>query len=253
MRYRRRRRPRVQWLPVPGTQLANQAANAPLEPRENPGQIEFAVDPQVNEPQTISAPMVVDQPTSEVFTGATLDVWRESGLNQSNEFGYRLRRIVGDYFCTAAQRNDQVTNSGAVLCAAGIMVRRVGETGLADGNAAGQDVGSIQNNADPYVWRRTWVLQEGAAGSQTFRNMIQFPSSVNAYGTKWHQTIDQKTMRRVGPEERLFFTFTVWGLPLDSNVLGSSPDGYPTIYFLMDYRVLGTVFTAAGNRNNSNR
>lgn len=254
---RKRRRPRVSWLPVPG-QLYQPTSATPnaLEPRENPGVIEFSFPTDFGGPQTVIAPMVVDEPVSESFIGATLDVWREGTLNLTQEFGYRLRRIVGDIFVAAFGSNDQATNPGGAFVTAGIMVLKVGSDGISPQAADDLAAGNIQNNSDPYIWRRSWLLSEQLASGNVAQQAVnKFPATNTAYGTKWAQGVDQKTARRIGPEERLFFIMSAWVAPLSNIVTGpdNSADSGPQIYCLFDYRVLGSVFTSAGNRRNASR
>lgn len=254
--FRRRRRPRVAWLPVPGTTLRQNAAGLGAAVLNNPAPAEFIVNTQPGLPTTISVPLVVDEPISATFVGSSLNTYRGSSLNLTQEFGYRLRRIVGDVYLAAGVTNDQATNPASVFVAAGIIVRNVDSTGQPSENPEGQDVGTIENQSDPYVWRRTWILGHSEANATaTYGIIAKFPQTSADYGTKWHTAVDQKTARRVGPEERLFLTMTFWELPLNQQDIGGdvSTDDSPTVYVLTDLRVLGTIFTSAGNRRNASR
>lgn len=248
----RRRKPRVQWLPNPGSQL-NQNGVDPLDPpTANPAFIEFSFATTAGAPATTFAPLVVDNPTSEVFSGASLGVFQASALNQTEEFGYRLRRIVGDFFASAVRLTQAADAPPAVLVEAGIIVRRVDSaTGQPLAGAADQDVGTIENNADPWVWRRNWILATGGGGQSTdlIRNVNQFPTTTAGYGNS-RQQVDQKTARKIGPEERLFLNVSATELPIAPGV---NTDSRIQLYFLFDYRVLATVFTSAGNRRNASR
>lgn len=253
----RRRKPRVQWLPVPGT-LLDQTGNAPtVSATENPGVIEFIVDTQADVPQTVGAPMVVDNPTTETVAGAPLSVYQTLALNQTEQFGYRLRRIVGDIAVSAATLNTQAnTPVAGVLCTAGISVARCDDTtGLLIGGVRDQNI--IQNNADPFIWRRTWLLGTGnqADAQRTLAAISRFPRTNADYGSKWSAGVDQKTARRIGPEERLFFFLTVEQLPINNTATNgvNITDDNVRVYCLFDYRVLASVFTSAGNRRNASR
>lgn len=259
MRFRRRRRgPRVQWLPMPGTQLENSIPPGTVLPvPENPAALEFIFNTDRDNPVTVSAPLVVDNPIGETVAGTSVATWQNLALNQTNEFGWRLRRIVGDIFFSALNLTDQSPLPPGALVQAGIIVRRVGQDGQPTAQAAQQDVGSIQNESDPWVWRRNWVLSNGTAiaGGNGLNNVNQFPPTNIAYGTKHHIAIDQKTNRRLGPEERLFLTVTAWEIPLNATNVAqiNQATGPLTIYGIMPYRVLGTVITSAGNRRNASR
>lgn len=257
MRFRRRRKPRVQWLPVPGTLLDQTGAAPTVLTTENPGAIEFIVDSQADVPQTVGAPMVVDNPTSETIAGTTIGVYQSLALNQTEQFGYRLRRVVGDICVACATLNTQANNPvPGVLVTAAIAVARVDDnTGLLVSGV--RDTNVIQNVADPWLWRRSWALGSGnqADAQRTLAAISRFPRTNADYGTKWAQGVDQKTARRIGPEERLFFYLTVEQLPLN-NTATNAPniaDDSVRVYCLFDYRVLATVFTSAGNRRNASR
>lgn len=259
MRFRRRRKPRVQWLKMPGTEL-NQGFGPLVNISENPSAIEIAFGTlaagTANGPVSFDAPLVVDNPVDETFQGSSLTVYQNFALNQLNEFGYRLRRIVGDIFVGVQRQSTQSQNEPGLLLQCGIMVRRVNTDGSAAVSAAESIPGTIGNETDPWVWRRNYALSSTFRGNtDSVRDAIgAFPNSTIAYGTKHHIAIDQKTARRIGPEERLFLNVTAWELPLNIPGTGATAsDDHLTVYFLMPYRVLGTVITAAGNRRNASR
>lgn len=265
MRFRRgfRRKPRVSWMPVPGTAYNNGATDRPGGPPNQHTAIEFGFLAGAigNEPDTVSAPLVVDQPLSTGTGGTTLPVWQQFSLNQTIQYKYRLRRIVGDIFLAVkpGDGNQDVTFGPGVLIQAGIMVRKVTEQGQPSAQAVEQDVGSIQNDTDPWVWRRQWVFG-GNSDPQAFNPIVNvitsFPQNNIAYGTKHHIAVDQKTNRVIGPEERLFLNLTVWGLPLDGSSFGPTlKDNFRyRVYLLMPYRVVASGITPnSGNRRNASR
>lgn len=257
MRFRRgRRRQTVQWLPPVGTLLNQNAVPAPGNPLENPSPIEFVFATTHGAPTTLSAPLITDNPVEETFNGAALTVYQNTGLNQTNRFGYKLVRIVGDIFFMVGQNAAQATVVPSVLIRAGIIVRRTDEDGQPAVATTSQDVGSIQNEQDPWVWSRSWVLSPAGSRPTTGSDIVisEAPATNIDYGTKHHIAIDQKTARRVSSEERLFLTVTAWELPLNqTSALGNTTDSNVFIYGLMPYRVLGRVFTNAGNRRNASR
>lgn len=258
MRFRRRRKPAVVWLPNTGTKFNQEGAGAP-NVSDNPSDTEFIVD--VNNtapPQTISIPLVLDNPAETSDTGAPLDVIQKLGLNSQADWGYRLRRIVADYFCGAAPTNLQGTNLGGVAVHMGIIVRRVQPI---DGTPAvpveDQDVNTLQNNRDPWIWRRSFALSEGtprAGDNLTSQAIETFPQSNIGYGSPKYSHIDQKTIRRIGPEERLFMTITFFKIPYDEALSGAPIDNNWRCYFMMSYRVLAQrVSPMMGNRRNATR
>jgi len=256
-----KRRPAVVWLPNPGTRVLHEAVS-PGNVNENPSDFEFFVPvSSAGEPQTISIPLVLDNPKEVAQSGAPIATIQQTGLAFNTDWGYRLRRIVGDYVLSCAPTNDQAVNPGAVSCELGIIVRRVDpETGNAASTAFEQDVNTLENNRDPWVWRRSIVIGLGTpsanATSVIAEAMTKFPASNIDYGNAKYMHLDQKTARRIGPEERLFMTATFWQIPYDATLSGSTieiDNGYG-VYFKMSYRVLASrVSPMMGNRRNASR
>lgn len=256
-RGRRRFKRRLAWLPGPGTQL-DQNAVAALKATENPKPIETIFGTLPGAPVTVSAPLIIDNPISETLGTAALSVYQNLALNQVAQYGYKLVRIVGDIFVGVNRNNNQANSPPGVLVQAGIIVRRTDEDGQPAVLAADQDVGSIQNDADPWVWQRSWILnpsdRQTIAGSGALSILTNFPHVNTEYGTKHHIAIDQKTARTVSPEQRLFLTITAWQLPLNQTATASgTTNDTCNVYVLMPYRVLGRVFPTGGNRNNAAR
>lgn len=241
---------------MPGTELKQNGVAPLVNISENPASIEIAFGTLHGAPVSFDAPLVVDNPVDETFQGSSLATYQNLALNQLNEFGWRLRRIVGDIFIGVARQDAQAANRPGVLIQAGIMVRRVDDAGNAVVPAAASIPGAIGNETDPWVWRRNWAFSgKFVPNSDSVLDAVNtFPPSTVDYGTKHHIAIDQKTARRLGPEERLFLNVVAWELPLNSDQAPHTAfDTSMTVYFLMPYRVLGTVITAAGNRRNASR
>lgn len=164
-------------------------------------------------------------------------------------FGYSLQRLVGKLFLSVDQRNvdDNATSTWAVT--AGVIVRRVDQ----DGNPVVLDrfPDSYENNRDPWVWRRQWLLQNAGAtagGTVQWGFAGGIPLS-NMYGPGLLDGphVDQKTARTVKSEERLFLEIST--LALD----GSSDQTTSLCRGAFDFRFFGRVFQSAGNRNNASR
>lgn len=251
---RRRFKPKVQWLPNPGTDsdhinttdVAQHWAGTQFD--LTTGQL----------PVTVEFPLVLDNPVQETVTGSSVSVWQKFALNQTEDWTWRLRRIVGDLFLSLASSNTQAITAPAVLVEAGIIVRRVEtETGQSLGAAADTDVGNLGNNPDPWVWRRNWILSPPGAQGTTYgtsfeQSLTQFPAQNVDYGSALTGTrIDQKTNRRIGVEERLFMDITAWEMPIAVAASIRNTSCHLSINF--DYRVLGTVQASRGNRRNASR
>lgn len=259
MRFRRRRKAAVVWLPNVGTKFNQDGAGAP-NVNENPSETEFIVDVTAAgpTPATVSVPLVLDNPNSVAETGAPLDVIQKQGLQFNADWGYRLRRIVADYYVGAAPTNLQGTNLGGIAVHLGIIIRRVfAEDGTATAPPQQQDVNTLENNKDPWIWRRSFILSEGiprAGDNLTSQAIEAAPQSNIGYGVAKYMNIDQKTVRRVGPEERLFLTATFFRVPYDEALAGAALDNNWRIYFHMSYRCLAQrVQAMMGNKRNATR
>lgn len=251
MRRFRRRKARVVWLPQPGTERAIQGVSA-LAATENPSWAEFAFTvTNGNAPTTVEVPMVVDQPTSaDLSSTASLAIWRDQSLQKVNQPTYRLRRIVGEFFGAVTVTDAGNTATGGILLAIGAIVRRVDSDGLVAVDGVDQDLNSIQNNADPWIFRRTWVLGSGLEPvTGPPRAVSTFPGTTAAYGNA-RAHIDQKTIRKIGPEERLILNATAWIMP---STLTALPDSGLTVWGCFDYRALASIGYSSGNRGNSTR
>lgn len=266
MRFRRRRKPRVQWLPNTGTDLIGVARGT------NPADCSAAIEINILTDGTgsvVETPMVLDGNPQEAEAGAALATIQKTGLNQNAEWGYRLRRIVGKQACAVALVDSNQPNAfSGVWVKAGIIVRRIDpETGLSlalsTGTTSSLDPTLLGNVSDPWIWQRSFFLSvdptgnvQPAPGGQSASMtaiLAGFPTSTfDCGGTKDGPAIDIKTARRLGPEERLFHNLSIQGLPL-SQSSGGVVANTLQLYYLIDYRVLGTISSAAGNKRNASR
>lgn len=168
--------------------------------------------------------------------------------------GYRLRRIVGKIFGGVNQDITVDQNTYPVNCivGAGFMVLRVdANTGAPLGIANPNQYSPLwlDNTRDPWIWRRTWVLtnQFGMNQGGSLIGYSQNPTAIADYGSVADGGhIDQKTARRIGPEERLF-----WIVSTCNFGDAATTDG--TFQWLLDYRLLGSPIKVMGNRRNASR
>jgi len=235
MARRNRRGPRVIWLPP------NDSANVGSGLLN--GVHEFTVDPigvagaeAVAEiPLTIDGSFDASDPTvslADMFSS-----------------GYRLRRIVGKFYCTLVQGGG---GPHVVIVTAGIIVRREDPTtgsSLAGAFGAAEiSPVALDNYSDPWIWRRSWVLsnEEHTVASNTHGprgNFFDGYAGGNADGPH----VDQKTARIVGPEERLFLDVSAMILIAgDEQVAG-------IVRCWADFRILGNLRSTTGNRRNASR
>lgn len=247
---RRRTRPRVVWLPQTNRNgIGNLTTTFNLVVQSVSGTSGSSV--------TTEIPIVLDN--QQIATGTT-----DSSLADIESSGYRLRRIVGKVWCQLAQSDPNLgtVTTQSIIATAGFMVRKAtaatGDSYAAAVGATEVDPALIGNTGDPWIWRRSWVLGDNHAAGVTFGNPpdvkpLQFFPAQNwgSYGGGIAEGphVDQKTARKVGPEERLF-------LDLTATVLGESlaqPGVAATVAWFTDLRVLGSLQTSSGNRGNSTR
>lgn len=237
---RRRRAPRVVWLP----QTNANSLGLPLTSAFQ----EFAVD--VGGAKGAFAvgeiPLTIDAQSDPLAP--------ESSLSDVENSGYRLRRIVGKIWVRRFQAEDAGQSPPICILTAGIIVRRADEaTGVSyavtTGNAALVSPGEIENAGDPWVWRRSWILNNqagidpAAQEPQGPTNNYLFYAGGNADGAH----VDQKTARVVSSEERLFLSVSATVLV---SALGQDLAEHRVV---TDLRVLASMRTSMGNRRNASR
>lgn len=266
---RRRRKPRVVWLPQSAV-----------------GQIDFGggVGSQLStwHETTISTgasagdaagfevPLVNDGSISNPEDGSGGALFTLSDIENS---GYRLRRIVGNiYIFLTPQDNsfdndptDIVNKRNVFLVSAGVIVRR---ENMQTGGSASATVGfdevrpdCVKNQLDPWVWRRTWVLQDppafkdGDIGAGNFAVTTKPFDTADLPAANWGwqypgptqgPNVDQKTARIIAQEERLYLDVSI------TTMFNNDPAAH-TAVVMWDFRVLGSMRNMAGNRRNASR
>lgn len=237
----RKRRPRVVWLPL-STQLRVNGVSGALDP----GAFRFIVDvPTFAIPAGVTGicPVVQDEPLNLAFGGPI------ASLSDKENSGYRLRRIVGKVTVSANQIVESNTWTKAIVTA-GLIVLRCAPNGQPlVSSIDSYSVQSLDNNADPWIWRRSWFLGNnanalagGAGGAFWPETNITNGSAVDG------PHVDQKTARLIQTEERLFLVVT--GVGIDGNPIISTPNG---VNVIGEFRVLASMRTSSGNRRNASR
>lgn len=239
----RRRKPTVAWLP-----------HTPHDESEIQGWIQGTNNNNFTpgDINTTIHSLTVDYP-AEAIRSAT----EHPTMADYEASGYRLRRVVGKIFVGVRQDIGAVGPPAAdyptnVLVGAGFMVLRV-DTGtgapLAIANPNSYSPLWLDNQRDPWIWRRTWLLTNEFGSSQGASplGLSQAPTFNGDYGSVQDGPhIDQKTARRIGPEERLFFI-------LSTVNVGDAAESTGTTEWILDYRLLGSPLKVMGNRRNASR
>lgn len=244
---RRRRKPRVVWLP-PAAEARNQVIN-PAISDASVGAFSFNINVAGTGLGTYATgliPMVSDIPAVPFQSGG-LPI---STLADIQSSGYRLRRCVGKIYAGLGQNDTTQGDTPQVLVTAGLIVLRVREDGTPLLPVASYDDYSpaiIKNWSDPWIWRRSWMfsnLQEAI-----FLQQPLFADSNQAYGSVMDGPhVDARTARIVGPEERLFLSVTA-----QVAAAGTNPAGTALVYIWGEMRFVASMRTMAGNRRNASR
>lgn len=249
----RRRKPRVVWLPP---SAVGRIGINPAVSGISPGAFQFVQD--ITGPSTAGTsvtsvfPVLSDLP-SPAFQGSNLAVDSLADIYSS---GYRLRRIVGKLYVGMGQTSPDVGQSSVaqvILCTAGFIVLRVKQDGtpIADSDPDSYSPSIINNWADPWIWRRTWILGsvDAATHPHIFTGGILWQENNCQYGSVADGPhIDQKTARRISTEERLFLVCTT--TLLDTT---TQEDGVVQSFWYGDLRCVASLITTAGNRRNASR
>lgn len=197
---------------------------------------------------TLIFPIVPDRPR-EPSAGQADSLGGELALELGTE--WFCERIVGSLFIgfRVPDTGEIVPNS--VLVAAGFFVARAADDDAGGGSS--QPIGSAsaaeRNNnysplhpdtvREPWMWRKSWILGGAprvADGFSTFPNANAFYGSLGD-GPK----VDVKSVRRIGQDDRLFFTVSTVCLKGPSE--GLTP---ATLDGMLDVRVLGGLRKAKG-------
>lgn len=246
---RRIRRPRVVWLPSSNVQRIDSATDDISSIQQATFQ---APSDAIGEKNAGLMAVVNDiEPLPNAANTTLADI---------NSSGYRLRRIVGKVYVSAAQAI--VDDGGVWLVTAGFIVLRVGPSGVPLAPVAGLHPAIVDNDESPWIWRRSWILSNllttsvqttnqgwgpitfTGAGRTGGRDMAN--NSLNG-GVSDGPHVDQKTARIVSRDLRLFLAIGTTCLNVNSSQLTGLID------VITDLRVLGTMITTSGNRRNATR
>lgn len=244
---RRRNKPKVVWIPI---------TNAGSVDPTNRSTIQTAgllIDhTAVGNFDTVEIPCVLDG-----IQSSPLDA--TSTLSDIENSGYRLRRIVGEIYIQAAQAEDNLSGAQFIVTA-GFIIRRINQAGAslaAQGAASEISLDDIENSMDPWIWRRSWFLENTGGISDVTSPTIGEQRTQHAPHTNFTigngslytgPHVDQKTARIVSTEERLFLDITATTVLSDLGV-------ETTTAFLIhsNLRVLGSMRAQLGNRRNASR
>lgn len=244
---KRFKRPQVVWLPP---DIQNRLGQAP-NPATSGGNSAVGIGlilagGALGQTSTNLFPVVKDEPQNLTTATETL-----SDLEGS---AYRLRRIVGKFYCGLEQTvaNSLPTAANNIMLCAGFIILRVDNGGQPlNSSSPTYDVMAIDQQRDPWIWRRSWILTNNpnlvtAAGVLNDFN-FGVPSNTNMGSVLDGPHVDAKTARVVSDEERLFLVVST--LCLD----GNQGQINNRIAVFWDLRVLASMRKQSGNRRNASR
>lgn len=195
---------------------------------------------------TIVTPVIRDTSPNPLAPANTLSDIASSG--------YRLRRIVGKFWCFCTPAAEQT--APAVVTTAAFCILRTDPSAGTPQNPTPESYASddILNTDAPWIWRRSWLMTNALA---TGTDAIRFgglrgldTGNTNALrgGNADGGHIDQKTARVVGPDERLFLVITT------TAILAGDAQAPPLLLdYVWDVRILASMRSNVGNRGNASR
>jgi len=209
---RRRRTNRSTWFPTLGTSIGDDYAVTPVIYFDG-----VSVGDTVGSPS--ASALVNDETHQPEATGISL---RDAVEGQT----YRCDRIVGNIF--AGWRDLGVEGASDVIACAALVVLPVDdETQSPELTEAEYAPLASENSAQPWMWRRTWLLGSGTS---------EMPSSNINYGTAvGGPFVDTKGVKRIIQREQRLFLVT--------QVMKVDPSAEPgvAVDWRIDLRVLGQM------------
>lgn len=170
-------------------------------------------------------------------------------LADINDSSYRLRRIVGKFWCFT----DQIAQDGPVAIAvtAGFIILRTDPQSLSvpqNNNPDSYATTDILNAESPWIWRRTYLVRNLLANGAINQSVVGVNAQAFGFGgVADGPHIDQKTARIVGPDSRLFLVVSA------TTIFASDPQIGAPLTYIYDLRVLASMRSTVGNRRNATR
>jgi len=249
MAFRRRRKPRVLWLPITGRDDSD-VPETPYYVNGPSGQLGVPADGSVAWDQVPITFDYSDSASNEqgLFQRSLQD------LAQGN--AYRLRRIVGKFHASVIGTGSP-TQLPVVEVWAGFIINRTDDSGnsvVTIGTGIDMHPGAQDASEDPWIWRRKWLLSptprtyssDSLSGVMNVEPYGSFPQTTADYGSVQDGPhIDQKTARVISNQERLFF----WVAVHQATQVATAVN----LNWWLDVRLLASLRQNQGNRRNATR
>lgn len=146
---------------------------------------------------------------------------------------YVLKRIVGKAFAAQIPAIAGVASPAVLMVAAGFFVARASDTTpqAPAGSLNSYDPLASENQMEPWIWRRSWVL-----GNPTDISGVMYPSSTAWYGSVMDGPhIDSRVKRRINDDDRLWFVASA------APTVESEAEDPAIVRWFVDYRLLVTL------------
>jgi len=238
--YRRKRgfrRNKGTWFPINGTTFTNggfawtdvgfsfNTGTVPDDRSDGPNQTVFPVTRDITQ-----------------FSNTAVDLTGPSLRDIVEGNDWMLQRIVGECHLKCTESNTTVDNSTwpNIEIAAGFFVARINDNDetLPDLTFDEIDPLQVRNAQNPWIWRRSWILQRPLASNQGFPAS---PCSNMEFGSAESGShIDSKVKRRIRREERLWFVVGTIGW--DGVITAfDNHEGFnqPSVHGHLDIRIFG--------------
>jgi len=258
MAFKRRRKPKVVWLPVLGSNYSTDSED------DSWGN---GIDGTLTVPNTGKIVSDVQAVTFDYSDNASTEmaVFDRTLHDLVQGSTYRLRRIVGKFVGGAVFENNSLAIIPTMEVAAGFIINRTDPSGnILISGALEEEAGPLAQDAaeDPWIWRRKWVLTAipsvaswsvaSVANLVSLQSVLgseaQMPQTTTHYGSVADGPhIDQKTARVIGTQERLFF----WVQARLVNPGATTNNG--VLLWTLDSRLLASLRMNQGNRRNASR
>lgn len=260
-----RRRPRGVWLPNVGQ--PDWSPGNPVGIQPSYIDANFTITLGGERTPTAEFPLFEDGNSQQLLGLASVQDQTTKGLNDLIEWGYRLRRIVGQISVTCGTTVQDQTNVtrdlAGLICTAAIIVRK--QEALGVGGSLASLAGDIntqdyENVRDPWIWRRSWPLLNSQVGlvagsdptgaspeaDAILSESIYSPYEAGDMRSGPH--VDAKTARIIGAEERCYLDVSWRNRHNDQ---AQVTDWDVSVFF--DYRGFATLRSNQGNRRNTSR
>ena len=236
-RFRRFRGNRGTWFPTLGTSFEDESV---YHDASFSGQTAPVFVSRGDGPQLITFPVTKDfqqfADTSTQLNGPSL---RDVVEGQT----WRLNRLVGQLHIDVSETNTTITNEpwSLVQIAAGFFVARSSDNDQSLPDLTFDEIDPLQVNniANSWIWRRSWILSRPLASNVGFTAV---PCSNNNMAWGSGPGFDSKVKRNIRREHRLWFVIA--GMGWDGTTLSrdvTPPVEEPFFRYNLDVRIHGIM------------